>query len=656
MGEQENTVLAPTREVTKTRCVNVLCGATVIALTLVAFLPALRNGFVNWDDPSNISDNRHIRDVSWPNLRWMFTTFHLGPYQPLSWFSLALDFRVWGLDPFGYHLTSLLLHAAAAASFYAVSRAILDLAMPRSADQPQALAAAAAMLSAVLFAIHPLRVESVAWATERRDVLSGLFAILTLWAYLKAVVGFDRRPPARMAWLAVSVLFFVASLLSKAAAVALPLVLIVIDVYPLRRLEHRAARPAASIRQIAFEKFPFVLASIIVGAVALHGQRVAGALSSLTQYGPAERAIVALHAATFYVGKTIVPIRLSPMYELPRPDGMWSFRFVAGAVAAVAVTVAAWLCRRRWPSVLAVWVCYLALLAPVSGLAQSGGQLAADRYTYLPCLGFALLAAGLLRRFACSRMTAANAPLALIGGAGLVAALLVPVTWGQTKLWRDSQTLWQHALALDRSASIARNNLARAMIDSDRLDDARRLLERAVQLRPENADAQNNLGVVLRRLGDPAAALALYDEAIRLRPRSAEIAYNVALLLAESTPVALGRFDSIEDQWRAAAGWYERCLAAQPDHIDAINGLGIVQKRLGRLDLAIESYHRALAIDSRDVDTRFNLAIALVALGRIDEARQQYRQVLELQPAHAGARHNLALLESSSRGFSPEAK
>ena len=213
------------------RWVDWLVPALIALVTFAAFLPTLHNQFVNWDDDENFLDNPHYRGLGWTQLRWMWTTFHLGHYIPLTWMTFGLDYRLWGMNPFGYHLTSLLLHAANAVVFFFVVHRILTLALPRPSERGRALAVSAGF-AALVFAIHPLRVESVAWATERRDVLSGLFYLVTILVYLRACEGEKRG--RRWYWLAVAT--FVCALLSKAMVVNLPIVLLILDVYPLRRL------------------------------------------------------------------------------------------------------------------------------------------------------------------------------------------------------------------------------------------------------------------------------------------------------------------------------------------------------------------------------------------------------------------------------------
>ena len=424
-----------------------LPAAAVIALTLVAFLPVLGNGFIpNWDDALNFLDNPHYRGLGPAQLRWMFTTFHAGHYIPLTWLSLGLDYLLWGLRPGGYHLTSLLLHTATALAFYFVSLRLLRLALP-PATTPAALRWGAA-LAALLFAVHPLRVESVAWATERRDVLSGLFYVLALLCYLKA---FDPAPAARLRlplWYGLTLACFAAAVLSKSIAVTLPVTLLVLDVYPLRRLGGpagwRAPRPW-------LEKLPFFALSAAVAAVAFLAMLPLGNALSVADMGLGLRVFLSVYGLAFYLFKTVLPLDLSPLYPVFVTITWWHFAVVAGT-ALVAV-----LMRRRWPAFTAVWLVYAITLAPVLGFFHNGPQAVADRYSYLACLGWALLAGGAVAwSWSGARVVRAVA--------AIIVVVLVMLTAQQVRVWRDSVSLWSYAVALEPGNRIARINLGGAHV------------------------------------------------------------------------------------------------------------------------------------------------------------------------------------------------
>src|SRR5713226_9608110 len=363
----------------------------IALVTFAAFLPTLQNQFVNWDDDTNFLGNPHYRGLGWTHLRWMWTT-HMGHYIPLTWMTLGLDYLLWGMNPVGYHLTSLLLHAANAVVFFFVVHRILTLALPSPSERGHALAVAAGF-AALVFAIHPLRVESVAWATERRDVLSGLFYLLTILMYLRACEREERG--RRWHWLAVAT--FVCALLSKSMVVNLPVVLLILDVYPLRRLGGALGWWSAAARRVYVEKIPFVLLAAAASAIAVMAQLSVHVAASLDHLSTLARLAISAYGVSFYLWKMVVPLNLSPLYELPPTVNPWAAPFILSYGLVLAITAIVLAFRRRVPGLPAAWVAYIVVLVPVLGLFQSGPQIAADRYTYLAGLGWALLAgAGLL--------------------------------------------------------------------------------------------------------------------------------------------------------------------------------------------------------------------------------------------------------------------
>src|SRR5216117_3621169 len=291
------------------RWIRWLAPLLVALFTLAAFLPALQNQFVNWDDKDNFLDNPHYRGLGWIHLWWMWTT-HLGHYIPLTWMTLGLDYLLWGMNPLGYHLTNLLLHAANAVVFFFVVRRLLTLALPSPSERGHALAVSAGV-AALVFAIHPLRVESVAWVTERRDVLSGLFYLSAILLYLRAC---ERGARGRgWYWLAVAV--FGCALLSKSMVVNLPVVLLILDVYPLRRLGGAIGWWSEPARRIYVEKIPFVLLAAAAAAIAVMAQLSKSAMISLAQLSMPGRLAISAYGLSFYLWKMVVPVNLSPFYE-----------------------------------------------------------------------------------------------------------------------------------------------------------------------------------------------------------------------------------------------------------------------------------------------------------------------------------------------------
>ena len=385
--------------------------ALVALLAVLVFLPGVFGTFVNWDDERNFLQNADYRGLGWPQLRWMLTTSHMGPWAPLTWVTLGADYLLWGMNPRGYHVTSLLFHAGGATLFLLVARRLLAAGLgtpPHPALSPTGAEGAAApsplredgggegaairigaVGAALLFALHPLRVESVVWITERRDVVSGVFYLLTVLAYLAAV---GRRAAGRglggFYWTSLGC--FVLAVLSKSMVVSLPVVLLILDVYPLGRLGGRAGWTGAAARRVLAEKIPFLLVAAAGAAVAFLALRPWGNLLSLGDFGPAQRAAVSVYGLAFYLWKTLVPIGLSPLYALPRSVDPLALPFVFSGVVVLALSAAAVIMRRRWPWLAAAWSAYVVTALPVLGVFQNGPQIAADRYTYLPVLGWAL--------------------------------------------------------------------------------------------------------------------------------------------------------------------------------------------------------------------------------------------------------------------------
>src|SRR5438094_5673153 len=360
------------------RWIRWLAPSLVALVTLVAFLPTLHNQFVNWDDDVNFLDNPHYRGLGWSKLHWMWTTFHMAHYIPLTWMTLGMDYLLWGMNPVGYHLTSLLLHTTSAVVFFFLARRLLTLALPRASGRGHALTVSAGF-AALVFAIHPLRVESVAWATERRDVLSGLFYLLTLLMYLRAC---ERGAPGRRSyWL--SVALFGCALLSKSMAVSLPVVLLILDVYPLQRLGGPIRWWGQRARRVYADKIPFVLLAAAASALAFRAQTLLHSLVSLDQLSVPGRLEVSVYGLSFYLWKMILPLRLSNLYPRPPTLDPWAMPFLLSCGVVLAITALALACRRRLPGLLAAWAAYVVVLMPVLGIVQIGPQIAADRYTYL---------------------------------------------------------------------------------------------------------------------------------------------------------------------------------------------------------------------------------------------------------------------------------
>lgn len=641
---------------------------TLIALaTFVAFLPVLQNGFVNWDDESLLVNNLNYRGFGWQQIRWMFSTFHMGPYQPLSWITYGLDYVLWGMNPVGYHLTNLILHCANAVFFYFVSRRLMALALAMPIRKSSWRLATCAAFAALMFAIHPLRVESVAWATERRDVMSGFFYLGTIYCYLRANSSPDADTQSHR-WLSAALVTYVLSLLSKATALTLPVILLILDIYPLRRLNGDLRSVWTSDqRGVLREKIPFAVVAIAFAIIALVGQQQEAALRSLDKYNVELRLAQAFFGASFYLWKTLVPVRLSPLYEIPSYFSPLHLSIVAGVVTTIILTISFYLFRNRWPAGLAAWISYVLLLMPVSGIVAIGPQVVADRYSYLPCLGWAVLAGATL--YYCWRLwiTGRIGLHSLVLTQSFAAVLLIGLgvlTSYQAQIWNNSERLWRHALALDEKSSFAHNNLGLALAGRGAFAEAINHFRRAVEIDPAFVEAQTNLGYFLAQQGAPEEGIAHLRQALKIDPAFANAHNTLGNILGdrgksdeamnhfrralETNPKSamayynLGRILAKRGDLPGAQQYYQKALDLNPLDPDVHNNLGLVLQSQGKLPEALAQFYNAVRIDPKYAKSYYNLGKVYMEQNRLDEAVQFFQRSLELQPGIAEIHQNLA--------------
>ena len=573
--------------------------AVVAVITFAVFSGILQNGFVNWDDDVNLLLNSDYRGLGWTQIKWMFTTFHLGHYQPLSWLTFALDYKLWGMNPKGYHLTSLLLHSMNAAVFYFVARRLLRLAAPGLPGENSRVLYLSAAFAALFFSIHPLRVEAVAWATERRDVLSGFFYLLTVLYYLKACAGGEggSASPCQntayypVAALALVLALYLISLLSKGIGVSLPAVLIALDIYPLRRLTGAPARwLSPPFRGVWLEKIPFALLSLAAGVAGLAAQINTGATQFQNIGGQptlAARLLQALYGIGFYFWKTLAPFNLLPLYERPYHSNAPHGPIIIAAAAVTAATIIFILLRRRLPALLTVWACFIATLLPVLQIVPFGPYIVADRYSYLACLGWAALFGWAV--LAGLRVLNTAGRKALLITAWLIIFGLGFQTWRQSRVWRGPDTLWRSVLAGNADSSIAHNDLGSILLDNE---------------------------------GKVEEAAAHFRQALRIRPDYAFAHYNYGNALSFQ-----GRTDEAMEQYRHA-------LRLMPAYADAYFNLGNALMYKGRTDGAIANYLAALRIRPDFAEVHANLGAALLRKNETGEAITHYREALRLGPAN----------------------
>ena len=597
-----------------------VASAIVAVVTCVTFLPVLWNEFVDWDDYDNLVNNPHYRGLGWSQLRWMFTTFHMGPYQPLSWVTYGLDYLIWGMNPAGYHLTNLMLHAANAVFFFFISRRLIAVALSTPNYQGSWQLDVSAGFAALMFAIHPLRVESVAWATERRDVVSGFFFLGTIYGYLRANSKSQDDSRSKR-WLTTALVAYVLSLLGKATAMTLPVILLLLDIYPLRRLNGGLRSwwtPAQ--RKVLREKIPFVIPAIAFAIIALVGQQQASAVKSLASYSLESRLAQAFYGASFYLWKTFVPVRLSPLYEISPHFSPWDFSILAGAAATIVVTLVLYLLRNRWPAGLACWAYSVVTLGPVLGIVSTGPQLVAERYSYLSCLSWAVLAGGMLfyaLQRPVQRAAGVRPALMIIGAALVIVVLFTSLTWRESGVWSNTETLWRHVLRFDPNSSIAHYNLGRFLAKQGKHAEAISHYRQALDIRPD-ADTHNNLGLLLALRGDVDDSLGEFHRALQIDPNYSKAFFN------------LGRVYARQGELDEAVQNYRQALKLSPNEVEIYVGLGNVLARQGHLEEATALFQKAIEINPGFADAHVALARTLAAQGEKEGAEKHYQRALQL--------------------------
>jgi tetratricopeptide (TPR) repeat protein len=574
-----------------------LAVAAVLAIATLGAYGAVRgHAFLQFDDAAYVTDNGAVRaGLTWQGLRWAFSTPYAGNWHPLTWLSHMADVQFFGLDPGWHHLSSLLLHVLTVLLLF---RLLVRLTG----------AAGASAFVAALFALHPLHVESVAWIAERKDVLSGLFWVLSMSAY----VSYVKRPGAgRMAIVAAA---FALALLSKPMAVTLPFALLLLDAWPLGRWRGvSAAAGASSALALVREKAVLFAMAAASAAVTIVVQRQAGAVQSLEAFPLGLRLANVPVAYVKYVLATIAPWQLAPLYPYPSSIPLWES--AGAALVLVAASVAVWKARRTRPYLAVGWAWFLGLLVPVIGIIQVGAQPYADRYTYLPSIGLFVMAAWAAREVAAARPEWTRAFATL--GIALAAAAAV-LTFRQVGVWKDSVTLWQHAAAVTRGNYRAETNLGYALAEAGQRNAALAAYTEAIRLKPDYPNAHNYLGVLLADMGNHDRAVTEYETALTLRPRFAEARNNLGLSHA-----ALGRLDDAIADFREA-------LRIAPTFAPARNNLAIAYINQDRYDEAIAEFEAAVAAQPGSPESQLNLATALASAGRREDALPHFEAAARL--------------------------
>lgn len=578
----------------------------IFAAAFVTFLPALGAEFVNWDDYDSVLNNTNVHGLGPTQLRWMWTGTVLGHWIPLTWMSFGLNYVLGGLNPRGYHLLNLLLHAASATVFYFITRRLLRAAGAAAAEPALSVGAA---FAALLFAVHPLRVESVVWVTERKDVLCGLFFMLAVIAYLRAVDGptlrrgCPRRGCPRRGWMYASLAATAAALLSKAAAMPLPAVLLLLDVYPLRRAH------TLGWRRCLLEKLPWAAVAAVGAGVALRVVLTSTGVTGYETYGLGSRVAMTAYTFIFYPVRWLWPVRLVPLYELPLEVRLLAPRFLIPALSFVAVTALLLALRRVFPAGLAAWTLSVLMLLPVSGLVHSGHQLAHDRYSYLSGLGLAALAGGGLARLLDARSrgrVSAVITRSVLAGVAAVVLVLAVGAWDQSKIWRDSETLWRWSVNVDPGCSTCWNNLGTSLSVQKRHAEAEVAFRQAFALRPKRAMFASNIATALHGQDKVKDAEEMFHLALELEPNLAGPLANLGAVYAQQ-----GRYAESLPYYRRAFTLDPAFANLAPDYAKALVARAAEERRAGRTLVAMALLQEALAIRPDDAEARRQLQALL---------------------------------------------
>jgi tetratricopeptide (TPR) repeat protein len=623
-----------------TRTLLLIC-IGLIGVNLFIYAGVWRLGFVNYDDPGYIQNSNVAAGLTWRGLSWAFRTGSTGNWHPLTWLSYMLDVHLYGLNPGPLHSTNLFFHIANTLLLFGVLYKMTGMA-------------GRSTFVAGMFAAHPLHVESVAWISERKDVLSTLFWMLTLLAYLEYV----RRPQLGRYILMFACLAL--GLMAKPMLVTLPFVLLLIDFWPLRRW-HTGANVATLLRLI-HEKIPMTALIAVSSVVTFLVQKEESAVTSLDVLPLDTRLQNMFLAYIDYIGQMLWPSRLAVFYPYyARIPTSW----IIAALALTTMSILAVRVGGRWPFVPVGWFWYLGTLVPVIGVVQVGLQSKADRYTYVPLIGLFLVAAWGLPEISTVRLYR-NAVLPAAGGLALM--LCAVTARAQVHYWRSSQTLWEHALEVTSNNYIAHTMLGVLLREMKRPSEALFHYQEALRIKPNHARAYDNMGIALADLGEQDQAIKAYNQALRLRPDLAEGHQNLALALEN-----LGRLDEAiahlsealrlnpefanahnalatiffkQEKFDDAIAEYSQAVRIKPDFADAQNNLGAALIRRNRIEEAIAHLSLALRINPNLVNAHYNLGVIFSAQGRTGEAVREFSEVLRIDPSRSSASEMLAQLRT----------
>jgi len=606
--------------------------AAVAVVTFFVYLPSLGNGFVQWDDDLYVYENFHIRSFGWSFFKWAFWGFHEGHWHPFTWISHAMDYAAWGLNPLGHHLTSNILHVVNTFIVVLLTVLLADIIRKKSPMRGTATflddsgVLVAGGITGLLFGLEPVHVESVAWISDRKDLLCALFFLLSIMTYLNYACRDEleaaQNKPKAVFFLnkryLVSLGFFILALLSKSMAVTLPIVLLILDWYPLRR-----AGDLKSFRTAVVEKLPFIACSLVASKLAVQAQAAAGVIGATEAFPLSMRVSVAAKSLVDYLWKMIVPINLIPYYPYPDDVSLFSFKYLSAIAVVFGITAACAVMWKKQKFLPSVWGYYAVTLLPVIGIV--GGQSMADRYAYVPSVGpYLIIGFGVTwisEKMIFGTRMALAARVIGVSGVLLLFCVLSLLTLKQEGVWKNTFTLWNDVIEKQPDKKIPFAYLGRGLIfeEQGQIEKAFEDYSKAIALVPSYHKAYINRGNVYSKMGQPDKAIADYDKVISLKPDSNDAYNNKGLVYSN-----IGSFDK-------AIEHYNRAINIDPndtlDDVLAYANRGLAYSLLGEHRLALEDLNKAIELDR-------NYARAYDFRGRVYlKTRDSERAVRDFQKA-----------------------
>jgi tetratricopeptide (TPR) repeat protein len=584
-----------------------LISLLLVAATVAVFWQVGSHDFTGLDDGIYVTQNRHVVEgLTREGIAWAFSRRTVGLWHPLTWLSLMLDSQIYGRNPTGFHFTNLGFHLANVLLLFFV------LFRMTGAELKSAFVAA-------LFALHPLHVESVAWITERKDVLSTFFWFLTIWAYLKY---FER---GALKWYGIALLFFAMGLLSKPMLVTLPFVLLLLDYWPLCRIGKNLT---CSKSQLFLEKIPFFVLAVIVSIIAIFEQQEIVGLIPLQAMSFWGRAANGLVSYVKYIEMMFCPRNMSIFYPFEHVPPLWETLGSAVFIAVISILVLRYIRKMPWLGV--GWLWYLGTLIPVLGLVQVGSHAMADRYTYVPFIGLFIAIVWSVPGFLPNRWLNRyqyNCLLSCVGIGLLVT--LATVSWFQTRYWKDDITLFEHALAVNPNNVLAHNVLGNTLVSYGKINEAIDHYLEALRILPNQADTHLNLGLAFGKQGKLQEAIVEFNQALRANPNFAEAHSSLGVALA------------MEGKYQDAIAHYLQALRISPDSPDLFLDIGAALASQGKTQEAAQSFTRAIQIDPNYAEAQYNLGLLLEGQGNDQKAVAYYSEALRIKPGYSEAHNGL---------------